>query len=110
MLPPTSFFLLVKKPPLGLTFSFNTDQGNISFSGYQYHSWNQTYGPVKKGFRASVSVGSSLVTVEIYVSKNNGPFALKASKSGDNSYTIDFRGKLRLKSWAKKACIDVAIV
>ena len=81
-------------------FSVNTDQGNVSFSGYQYHSWNQTYGPVKKGFRASASVGSSLVTVEIYVSKNNGPFALKASKSGDNSststlsisqsYTIDF--------------------
>ena len=79
-------------------FSVNTDQGNVSFSGYQYKSWNQTYGPVKKGFRASVSVESSLVTVEIYVSKNNGPFALKASKSGGNSstsnisqsYTIDF--------------------
>ena len=71
-------------------FSVNTDHGNASFSGYQYHSWNQTYGPVKKGFRASVSVQSSYVTTEIYVSKNNGPFALKASKSGDNSYTIDF--------------------
>ena len=79
-------------------FSVNTDQGNVSLSGYQYKSWNQTYGPVKKGFRASVSVGSPIVTVEIYVSKNNGPFALKASKSGDNSstssisqsYTIDF--------------------
>ena len=70
-------------------FSVNTDQGNVSFSGYQYHSWNQTYGPVKKGFSASASVGSS-VTVEIFVSKNNGPFALKASKSGNNSYTIDF--------------------
>jgi len=79
-------------------FSVYTDQGNVSFSGYQYHSWNQTYGPVKKGFRASVSVGSS-VTAEIYVSKNNGPFALKASKSGgissltpniSQSYTIDF--------------------
>ncbi|MCP9751201.1 hypothetical protein [Ferruginibacter sp. HRS2-29] len=79
-------------------FSVNTDQGNRSFSGYQYRSWNQTYGPVKKGFRASVSVNSSLVTVEIYVNKNSGPFALKASKSGSNSstsnisqsYTIDF--------------------
>lgn len=29
-------------------FSVNTDQGNKSFSGYQYKSWNQTYGPVKK--------------------------------------------------------------
>ncbi|RZK10140.1 MAG: hypothetical protein EOO46_11695 [Flavobacterium sp.] len=79
-------------------FSVNTDQGNKSFSGYQYKSWTQTYGPVKKGFNTSVSVKSSLVTVEIYVSKNNGPFALKASKSGGNSsttniaqsYTIDF--------------------
>ena len=79
-------------------FSVNTDQGNVSFSGHQYKSWNQTYGPVNKGFRASVSVTSSFVTVEIYVSKNNGPFALKASKSGGNSstsnisqsYTIDF--------------------
>ena len=72
-------------------FSVNTDHGNASFSGYQYHSWNQTYGPVKKGFRASVSVQSSYVTTEIYVSKNNGPFALKASKSdGGSSYTIDF--------------------
>ena len=72
-------------------FSVNTGQGNVSFSGYQYHSWNQTYGPVKKGFRASVSIQSSYVTTEIYVSKNNGPFALKASKSGGgSSYTIDF--------------------
>jgi len=72
-------------------FSVNTDHGNASFSGYQYHSWNQTYGPVKKGFRASVSIQSSYVTTEIYVSKNNGPFALKASKSGGgSSYTIDF--------------------
>ena len=72
-------------------FSVFTDQGNVSFSGYQYHSWNQTYGPVKNGFRASVLVQSSYVTTEIYISKNNGPFALKASKSGGgSSYTIDF--------------------
>ena len=79
-------------------FSVNTPQGNKSFSGYQYKSWNQTYGAVKKGFNASVSVNSSLVTVEIYVSKNNEPFALKASKSGGSSstsnvslsYTINF--------------------
>lgn len=79
-------------------FSVYTDEGDKSFSGYQYKTWTQTYGPVKKGFKASVSVKSSIVTVEIYVSKNNGPFALKASKSGTNSsmsniaqtYTIDF--------------------
>lgn len=72
-------------------FSVNTDQGNKSFSGYQFQSWSQTYGPVKKGFNAAVSVNSDLVTVEIYVAKNNGPFALKASNSsGSTSYTIDY--------------------
>lgn len=79
-------------------FTVATDRGTSSFSGYQYRTWTQTYGPVSKGFKASVSVESQYVKVEIYVSKNNGPFALKASKSGTSnstayisqSYTIDF--------------------
>jgi hypothetical protein len=79
-------------------FSVNSAQGLVSFSGYQYQDWTQTYGPVTKGFNASVSVQSPYVTVEIYVSKNNGAFALMASKSGDyslssttsQSYTINF--------------------
>ena len=79
-------------------FSVNSDHGNVSFNGYQFQSWTQTYGPLKKGFNASVSVQSPYVTVEIYVSKNNGAFALKASKSGNSSstsnisqsYKIDF--------------------
>jgi len=74
-------------------FSIKTAQGNQSFSGYQYHSWNQTYGPVEKGFTASVSAQGN-VTTEIYVSKNSEPFSLKASNSGSNSasasYTINF--------------------
>jgi outer membrane biogenesis lipoprotein LolB len=73
-------------------FSVQTEQKSQSFSGYQYNSWTQTYGPVKKGFVASVSVQGN-VTAEIYVSKNNGPFALKASKSSASTsatYTIDF--------------------
>lgn len=78
-------------------FSVNSDKGVKSFSGYQYRSWSQTYGPVKKGFNAHATVKGSLVSVEIYVSKDNGPFALKSSKTGSNmsssisqSYTIDF--------------------
>ncbi len=73
-------------------FSVQTDQRSQSFSGYQYNSWTQTYGPVKKGFVASASVQGN-VTAEIYVSKNNGSFALKASKSSSSTsvtYTIDF--------------------
>ncbi|MFC4231495.1 hypothetical protein ACFOW1_06325 [Parasediminibacterium paludis] len=79
-------------------FSVNSAQGLVSYSGYQYQTWTQTYGPVKKGFSASVSVQSPYVTVEIYVSKNNGPWAVMASKTGDyslssttsQSYTINF--------------------
>ena len=78
-------------------FSVNTDQGIKSFSGYQYGSWNNTYGPVKKGFMASASVEGD-VTIDIYVSKNTEPFALKASKNVGSSsstnrtlsYKIDF--------------------
>jgi hypothetical protein len=74
-------------------FSVKTDLGNQSFSGYQYHSWNQTYGPVERGFIAAVSAQGN-VTTEIYVSKNSEPFSLKASNSGSNSasssYTINF--------------------
>ena len=79
-------------------FSVFTEKGNVSFSGYQYKAWSKTYGPVKKGFTASVSVTSSYVTVEIYVAKNNGSLVLKASKTGNGSptlgtsqtYSIDF--------------------
>lgn len=72
-------------------FSVMTDKGKVSFSGYQYRSWTETYGPVKKVFRASITVKSTYVTSEIHISKNNGPFVKKASKSdGDVTYTIDF--------------------
>lgn len=77
-------------------FSVNTDLGNKSFSGYQYRSWNQTYGPVKRGFLASVSVSSSYVNVEIHVAKNNSPFVLKASKTGDRSPTSNISQSYRI--------------
>ncbi|HUH47945.1 MAG TPA: hypothetical protein VLZ54_12375 [Arenibacter sp.] len=63
-------------------------------SGYQTRSWNQTYGPVKNGFKCEVQVGdyiSGAPTIEIHVSKNEEPFALKMSKTGESvSYTINF--------------------
>ena len=53
--------------------------------------WEQTYGPVKKGFKCEVQVGNGEPTIEIYVSKNQEPFALKTTKTGKSaSYTIDF--------------------
>ncbi len=46
--------------------------------------WEMIVGPVKKGFYAlrvqnfSTSYTSDVISIAIYVSKNNGPFALKA--------------------------------
>lgn len=75
-------------------FSVNTDKGTVSFNDYKSTYWTQTYGPVKKGFTASATAQSPFPTIEIYVSKNQGAFALKATKTGSTqvskSYSIDF--------------------
>ena len=70
-----------------------TPQGNYSNSGIQVTSWSQTYGPVSKGFLCKVQIGSfidSAPTIEIHVSKNQEPFALKVTNNGNSaSYTIN---------------------
>jgi len=72
----------------------STPQGVYTNSGYQVSSWNQTYGPVNKGFKCEVQIDdyiSGAPTIEIHVSKNEGPFTLKVSETGGSaSYTIDF--------------------
>jgi len=69
-------------------------QGIYTNSGYQVRSWNQTYGPVNKGFKCEVEIDdyiSGEPTIEIHVSKNDEPFTLKVSETGDSaSYTINF--------------------
>jgi hypothetical protein len=71
-----------------------TPGGVFTNSGYQTASWSQTYGPVKKGFKCEVQVGdyiSGAPTIEIHVSKNDEPFALKVTNTGKlASYIIDF--------------------
>lgn len=71
-----------------------TPEGKYTNSGYQTRSWNQTYGPVKKGFKCEVKIKdyiSGAPTIEIHVSKNDEPFALKVTKTDRTaSYTIDF--------------------
>ena len=49
----------------------------------QLSSWTETFGPVKKGFKARLSVSGHFISASIRVSKDNGPMALKASY--DNS-------------------------
>jgi hypothetical protein len=70
-----------------------TPQGIYTNSGYQTTSWNQTYGPVKKGFKCEVQIGnfiSGAPTIEIHVSKNSEPFSLKITNTGSSAtYTIN---------------------
>lgn len=88
---------IIKAPgPYGRfsNWTASTPDGTYSNNGYQVRSWNQTYGPVKKGFNCRVQIGDfqgGTPTIEIHVSKNQEPFALKTTKTGNSaSYTIDF--------------------
>lgn len=70
-----------------------TPQGTYTNSGAQVSSWNQTYGPISKGFKCEVQIGNYISgepTIEIHVSKNSEPFALKVTKTGNAAtYTIN---------------------
>ena len=82
-------------PYIFSNWSVATPQGTYNRNNYQTRHWEQTYGPVKKGFNCSASVGNGnpSVAIEIYVSKNQEPFALKTTNNGRGSfayYTINF--------------------
>lgn len=70
-----------------------SDYGNLTFEGGK--SFSQTFGPVSKGFKASIkgeclaSSCNSLI-VNIYVCRGSEPFALKSTGSYSTSYTIDY--------------------
>lgn len=78
-------------PRIFSNWSVTTPQGKYTKNDYQTRRWEQTYGPVKKGFNCEVLVGSGEPTIEIYVSKNQEPFALKTTKDGKSAtYVINF--------------------
>ena len=73
----------------------STDKGSSTLEFKNKSSWEQTYGPVAKGFTASISVKGYTSTVEIHCCRGQEPFALKAIKNGQTSnpsleYTIDY--------------------
>lgn len=77
-------------PYIFSNWTVNTPQGKYTKNNYQTRRWEQTYGPVKKGFSCYVQVGNGQPNIEIYVSKNQEPFALKTTKNGYSaSYTVD---------------------
>jgi len=81
--------------PYGRFSNWNasTPSGTYTNSGLQVSSWNQTYGPVQKGFSCRVQIGNyqgGTPTIEIYVSKNSEPFALKVSTMESSaSYVVN---------------------
>ena len=78
-------------PYIFSNWTVTTPDGNYTKNDYQTRHWEQTYGPVKKGFKCDVQVKNGQPTIEIYVSKNQEPFSLKASKEGYSAtYTIAF--------------------
>lgn len=76
----------------------NTDSGIKKFEASK--TFEEIFGPVGKDFCAEIDVlvewgGYSETTASIYVSKNDGPFALKAHKTVSSSkvnlsYQIDY--------------------
>lgn len=77
-------------PSIFSNWSVTTPEGKYTRNSYQTRRWEQTYGPVKKGFKCEVQVSNGEPTIEIYVSKNQEPFALKTTKKGKSaSYTIN---------------------
>jgi hypothetical protein len=80
-------------PHIFSNWSVSTPDGTYTRNNYQTRRWEQTYGPVKKGFNCSASVGNGnpSIAIEIYVSKNQEPFALKTTSKGNYAhYTINF--------------------
>ena len=78
-------------PYIFSNWTVTTPEGNYTKNDYQTRYWEKTYGPVKKGFKCEVIVGNGKSTIQIYVSKNQEPFALKMTKDSNSaSYAIDF--------------------
>ena len=72
-------------------WTVTTPEGKYTNSGTQVSSWTQTYGPVDKGFKCEVQIGNGAPIIEIHVSRNQEPFALKVTQTGNYaSYTINF--------------------
>ena len=72
---------------LSVNAEVKMDYGSNKSFEFNKGNWELIVGPVRKGFRAkcnaefdtSKNLARTYIDVEIYVSENNGPFALKAN-------------------------------
>lgn len=76
-----------------MTVNVNTEKGVQTFQTSS-KTFSEIFGPVEKGFKASVSASHDLyygvLFSRIYVCKGDEPFVLKATGSSSAEYTIDF--------------------
>ena len=86
------------------TIIVSAENEDLTFNLDDFSSWETTIGPVQNGFNATLKVNVSnavvLLYTYLYVSKNDSPFALKASDGSENiddpisnvqiSYKIDY--------------------
>mgnify|MGYP000919489238 CR=1 FL=1 len=82
----------------------SAENKDLTFNIADFSSWETTIGPIQKGFNARLEVNVSnavvLLYTYLYVSKNDSPFALKASGGSESiddpksnvqiSYKIDY--------------------
>lgn len=84
------YIISASYPRIFSNWSVSTPQGQYTKNNYQTRHWEETYGPVKKGFNCNVEVENGEPTIAIYIAKNQEPFALKTTKNGHSaSYTVD---------------------
>ena len=75
--------------------TITTDKGPTTLEFNNQVSWEETYGPVEKGFKAQISVKGYIGSLEIHCCRGKEPFALKAMINEATSnptleYTIDY--------------------
>lgn len=71
------------------SITVNAESGEKTIT-QQMSAWEGTYGPVSKGFSASIKVSGYCEKTYIYVCRGEEPFVIKAEGSSSASYTIDF--------------------
>ena len=73
-----------------MKINVNTENGIQSFTTSS-KTYSETFGPVSKGFAASISIiYSTNLNTYIYVSRGEEPFVLKATGTSAAEYVIDF--------------------
>lgn len=75
-----------------MTLNVNTENGPQTITSSS-KVFSETFGPVSKGFEASVSASASFptyMTTSLYVSRGEEPFVLKATGTSSAQYVIDY--------------------